>query len=538
MEVFIIMAQRSVLRSDQLDSNDSWNFAQVTIDGYSGGDINDGYLTGLTFTDGNGGATTLELHSDDGEINQLGNGQVSFTGNVDAANGIDVTGGNLIVDNNTIIKGDLTVNGTTTTIDTEQMIVTDPITTINASGSELISDWSGFTARDSDGYNRIGWMFDGYWGVSSGFDANPDALPDRALAFLGAGETNGDLSSTGAGDSGASKIGIEAISGLVSTNVQDALEEINGDITDLETGTNSLTWNINQDATAIADEDACLIMSGGSGTRLVDGYLCTITDDSNADRFRFRMYSDGSLEDTAVHLGGLGDTTNLDAYLIFNTGDGGTAYQAELHADGTGDLIYSTESEHIFSTGDVVVQNDLQVDGYATIGNIADDHLIVNSTIYSDLNPADCTYQLGDDTHKWLDGYFCLFTPTNYTPVGSNNSLEGHLKGIDNALINVSLNPPRGVYEITKAESLIDTLDSSRAVDQGDQTTVGSYTDEQFRDEIFIYRNGQLLYNDAVSRANKAAVVNDVARQTASLNNLLFSGTLHKNTIIQIVNMI
>lgn len=531
------MAHRSVLRADQLDSNDSFSFAQVTIDGYSGGDINDGYLTGLVLTDGDGGANTLEFHADDGEINQIGSGQVSFAGNVDAASGIDVTGGNLFVQNNATIEGDLTVNGTTTYVNTDQMLVTDPITIINASGTELSSDWTGLSYRDADGYNRLGWSFDGYWALSSAFNANSDANPDRAIAFLGAGETNGDLSSTGAGDSGASKIGIETIVGLAATNVQDALEEINDDLTDLETGTTNLTWHVNKDAAAITDEDACLILSGGSGTRLVDGYLCTITDDVNGDRMRFVMYSDSTQQDTIVHLGEYGDTSALDAYLAFNTGDGGTAYQAQLHADGTGDLIYSTESEHIFSTGDVLINNDLQVDGYATLGNVADDHLIVNSTIYSDLNPQDCTHQLGDDTHRWLDGYFCLFTPTNYTPVGSNNSLEGHLKGIDNALISVTLNPPRGVYEVTLAEAIADTIDTSRAVDQGDQTTLGGLTDEQFRDNIFVYRNGQLMYNDPASAANTGAVVNDVARQTGSLNNLLFSGNLRFRAVVQIVDM-
>jgi len=517
------MAHRSVLRADQLDSNDSWSFAQVTIDGYSGGDINDGYVTGLVLTNGDGGATTLELHADNGEINQIGSGDVTFTGDVEMLS-------------NAVVQGDFTVNGTTTYINTQETILTDPIFTINNDGTEALSDWTGITARDADGYNRIGWLFDGYWGLSTSFDANSDAVPDRAIAYIGAGDSYGDLSSTAAGNSGAGKIGVSPITGVVGDDVQEVLENIVAGNADLE-GTDNITWHVNQDATAGVDEDPCLIMSGGSGTRLVDGYLCTITDDTNGDRFRFRLYSDGSLEDTAVHLGGLGDTTDLDAYLIFNTGDGGTAYQAELHADGTGDLIYSTESEHIFATGDVVVQNDLYVDGYATIGDSSDDHLIVNSTIYSDLNPEDCTHQLGDDTHRWLDGYFCLFTPTNYTPIGSNNSLEGHLKGIDNALVNVTLDPPRGVYEITAAEAAIDTLDSSRAVDQGDQTTVGGYTDAQFRDGIFVYRNGQLLYNDAVSRANKAAVVNDVARQTGSLNNLIFGGNLNKNAIVQIVDM-
>lgn len=533
-----MMAQRSLMRADQLDRNDTFNFAKVIIDGYSGGDLNDGYLMGLVLTDGYlGGGETIRMDAHDGAINQAGSGQVRFSGNVDAESGVDVTGGNLYVANNATIDGNLTVQGTTTTIDTDQMVVQDPITVINADGSEVSSDWTGFTMRDGDGYNRIGWMFDGYWAISDSYSAvsSPEADPNRAIAFVGSGETNGDLSSTAANDSGAEKIGIETIVGLSATNVQDALEEIYTDLGDLEDGTDSLTWNINQDATSGVDEDPCLIMSGGSGTRLVDGYLCVITDDTNGDRFRLKMYSDGTVEDTSLHLGSLGDTTDLDAYLVFNTGNGATAYQASLKADGTGDLIYTTEDEHVFS-GDIHAQNDLQVDGYVTLGDSSDDHLVVNATIYSDLAADDCQYLNGTTTERWLDGYFCFGNRSNYTPVGNASSLEGHLKGIDNALTSVAINPPRGVFEITTAEAIADTLDTSRAVDQGDQVNVSGFTDEQFRDNIFVYWNGQLLYNDPASAADTASVQNDVARQTGTLNNLLFSGNLKNKSIIQVVD--
>lgn len=535
-----MMAQRSVLRADQLDRNDTFNFAKVVIDGYSGGDLNDGYLMGLVLTDGYlGGGETIRMDAHDGAINQAGTGQVRFSGNVDAESGVDVTGGHLYVANNATIDGNLTVQGTTTTIDTEQMIVTDPITIINASGSEASSDWTGLSARDADGYNRIGWVFDGYWAISDSYSAlsSPDADPNRAIAFVGAGETNGDLSSTTANDSGASKIGIETIVGLAATNVQDALEELNTDIANLEEGTDNISFHINQDATSGVDEDPCLIMSGGSGTRLVDGYFCVITDDTNGDRFRLKMYSDGTVEDTALHLGSLGDTTALDAYLVFNSGDGGTAYQATLKADGTGDLLYTTESEHVFS-GDVHAQNDLVVDGYATLGDTADDHLVVNATIYSDLAADDCQYLNGTTTERWLDGYFCFGSRTNYTPVGNASSLEGHLRGIDNALATVQIDPPRGVYVITTAEAATDSLSTARAVDQGDQTTVGGFTDLQFQDNVYVYWNGQLLFNDPASAANNAAVQNDVARQTGTLNTLLFSGNLKPGAIIQIVELL
>jgi hypothetical protein len=556
-----MMAQRSLLRPDQLDSNGSYEFAQLTIDGYSGGDLEDGYLTGLIFQDrANGGATRLEIHADDGEINQTGSGKVTFTGNVE-------------MKADAVVQGDFTVNGTTTYVNTQQMLVTDPITVLNVSGSEASSTWTGLSMRDTDGYNRMGWLFDGYWGLSSIYDANSDAIPDRAIAYIGEGDSYGDLSSTAIGDSGASKIGVDDSGVVDGDDVQEALENIFGNTANL-TGTPNLTWHVNNDADASTDEDPCLIMSGGDGAALIDGYLCVITDSANGDRFRFRMYQDGTLIPTDVHLGGLGETADLEATLTFNSGNGADAYQATIEADGDGNLVYTTDLEHQFSGDihglndldidgngnidfdltvgqdasitrdlsvgrDADISGDLTVDGYATLGDVSDDHIVVNGTFYSDLLPDDCTYQLGDESNRWVDGYFCFPNhdpPTNYTPVGSNYSLEGHLRGIDNKLASVTVDSPRGVYEITIVEAIADTLDSSRAVDQGDQTTLTALTDEEFRDNVFIYWNGQLLYNDPASAVNKGAVQNDVARQTGSLNNLLFAGNLRRKAIIQIVD--
>jgi len=719
----MMMAQRSVLRPDQLDSNGSYEFAQLTIDGYSGGDLEDGYLTGLIFQDrANGGATRLEIHADDGEINQTGDGQVTFTGNVE-------------MKANAIVQGDFTVNGTTTYINTEQMLVTDPITTLNVSGTESLSSWTGLSERDTDGYNRTGWVFDGYWGLSSSFTAGSDVVPDRAIAYIGAGDAYGDLSSTEIGDSGASKIGVDDSGVVVGDDVQEALENIFNSTTNL-TGTPSDSWQVNNDADAATDEDACLVLSGGDGTALIDGYLCMITDSVNGDRFQFVIYEDGVKQNPVVHVGDEGNTDDLDACVVLNSGDGSNAYQASLCLDGDGKLTLSSEdilldgdiflgtgsedcinfdgvvcsdilpccddaydigsetqrwqdgyfvnldsttvntttinttiinttdlnvtndidingtttfdgcvvfnggicsdiipccddaydigdSTHRFNdgyftnldavtidvttvnattvnatdvnttnvttTGDVSIGDDLNVTGLTTfdgcvvfnggicsdiipccddaydIGdsthrfndgyfvNLTADNLIFTDTtienleitgcltvaeVCSDLTPCcDDSYQMGDTTHRWIDAYYVMPIFDNITPVGDVNSLIGVLEGIDDALSAVTLNPERAVYEVTLAESIADTLDSSRTADQGTAIDLSTYTDIQFRDNIFIYRNGQLLYNDPTSKATVGAVANDVARQTGTLNNLLFSGNLRKNAIVQIVDM-
>jgi hypothetical protein len=424
------------------------------------------------------------------------------------------------------------------------MAVTDPITALNNSGSEAISDWTGLTMRDTDGYNRFGWIFgDGYWGLSTVYNAGSDYVPDRAIAYVGAGDSYGDLSSIENGDSGADKIGATTISGVSGNDVQTILENIISGNADIS-GTPNNNFTINNDSSAAVDEDACLIMSGGDGVAVIDGYLCTITDSVNGDRFRFRMYQDGSLIDTDLHLGGRAATDNVDSVLTFNSGNGTDAYQATIRLDGSyGNIEYTAPSgeehhfiENVHVLDDMKVDGYLTVDGYATLGDTSDDHIIVNGTFYSDLRADDCNYLNGTTTARWNDGYFCFGNRTNYTPVGNTSSLEGHFKGIDAALGSVALQPERGAYEITVGEGTGNELDATRAADQGSTIDVSGLTDAQFRDFIFVYKNGQLLYNDPVSRATPALVTNDVARKTGSLGSLVFDG-ISVGAIVQIVNM-
>jgi hypothetical protein len=541
-----MMAQRSVLRPDQLDRNGSYNFAQVVIDGYSGGELDDGYLMGLVLTDGYlGGTATIHMDAHDGTINQIAAGQVSFAGNVDAANGVDVTGGDLYVANDTVMDGNLTITGASAVLNTTQLYVKDPIVVINDSGSEGSSDWTGLSERDVDGYNRIGWVFsgtgvgslDGYWAVSIDASVASDDHPTRALAYIGAGDAYGDLSSTLTGNSGAKKIGVTPAGNISSTNVQAALEELDSEIVAATGGTDSLNFIINQNATAGVDENPCLIAKGGDGTSLIEGYLCLITDAVSGDRWQFQIYEGGVRQTSDLHLGPSGLTDDIDAILTFNAGTGALARTASIKLDGTLDKLVYTANAHEFA-GNTTMDNNLTVDGNTTIGSDSVDQVALNATIITDLVPVDDAYYVGLTTNRWIDGYFSFFTPSNYSPVGDNDSLEGHLKGIDAALGNVLVAPPRGVYVITAGEAGTDTLDSTRAVDQGaNVSTASPMTDTQFRDYIYIYRNGQLLYNDDVTRANTGAVVNDVARQTANEKLLLFSSNLRNGDIVQIVDM-
>ena len=112
------------------------NALSVSVDGNQRFTINDVTAT-ATFVN-----TALDvdntLNVDGGAtfnstINQVGGGQVTFSGNVDAMNGVDVLGGNLAVSNNANITGNLTVDGTSTLGDGNDLLtVNGPITQTGA----------------------------------------------------------------------------------------------------------------------------------------------------------------------------------------------------------------------------------------------------------------------------------------------------------------------------------------------------------------------------------------------------------------------
>jgi cytoskeletal protein CcmA (bactofilin family) len=355
----------------------------LVIDGYSGGDLQDGYLTGLVLEDrANGGTTTLEIHADDGEINQVGTGDVTFNGNVTA-------------NQNVTVEGDLTVKGTTTSIETDQMVVTDPITVVNASGTEFLSDWSAFSVRDVDGYNRFGWVFDdsltafddGYWAISVNGEANasnPDAVPTRAVAYLGAGDSYGDLSSTAAGDSGAGKIGISVINGLVATDVQAALEEIS-------------PYDVNGDY-HIGAPGECVFF---------DGDLCSdivpCCDDAYGLGDATHSFLDGyitTLESTTVNSTTVNATT-VDATTV----DATTVNSTTVNAT-------DVNTTDVSATGDVTIGDELTVTGLTTF----DGCVVFNGGVCSDIIPStDDAYDIGSPTNRWNDGYFNNLDALNIT---------------------------------------------------------------------------------------------------------------------------
>ena len=549
-----MLAQRSLIRPDQMDQEGAYRFAQLVLDGYSGGDTNDGYLMGLVLTDGyTGGTDSIHFDAHTGAINQIKNGQVTFNGNVDAKNGLDVTGADLNVALNAVIQGNLTVNGLTTTINTQQMTVTDPITTINAFGGEIASKWAGLSARDVDGYNRMGWVFtgatggptDGYWALSPVFNGTVDATPTRAIAYTGAGDGYADISSTSAANSGASMIGFYPVAPFepTSVTVQLALEELHAEIANATSYTDNSTFTVNHSATAGTPSTGCYIAEAASATAHLDGYLCSIADDTNGDRFQFTQFRDGTLESPRVNVGSFGGTQDLDAYLVLNGGTGSGTSSASLKLDGTLDKLVYTAGSHEF-VNNVTMDNGLTVSGNTnfngssnTIGNATTDTLTVTATITSDLLPTDLTYLLGNASHRWLDAYVGFPTPVNYTPVGDPYSLIGQLKGIDAAMANVVTAPPKGVYKVTTGEGTTDSIDTSRAVDSGVAINVSSLTDAQFRDYIYVYWNGQFLWNDSSSAIDNASVVRDVARKTGDLKTILFASNLNKNSVIQIIDM-
>ena len=93
----------------------------------------------------------------------------------------------------------------------------------------------------------------------------------------------------------------------------------------------------------------------------------------------------------------------------------------------------------------------------------------------------------------------------------------------------------RATYVVTESESISGTLDTTRTADQGTAINISGLTNAQFRDRVFVYRNGIVLFNDIDSIINISELQHDVARVTSDLKTLMFFGNLREGTIISLV---
>lgn len=589
---------RSRLRAEALDPNDSFSFANVTIDGYSGECLNEGYKPGLIFTDGPGGSVTLTLYADDGSIIQDGTGLVSFNGDlvVNAYVASDllpkITDAYMLGDpthewldgyfkeihlsgegymESLHVSGDTFLNGDVNLGDSSADCVV-----FNASVCSDIYPCCTDAYQFGDPTHR--WL-DGYFKnlyVENEFVNNITVTNFDSYGFI---HFHGCASFFGGVCSDIIPCCDDAYQlGSPTKEWKDGyFKEIHlsgeGYMESLHVSGDAFLNNLNitglltvEDFTATGDvtlgngPEDCIKFNGVICSDIIpccdDAYQIGDPTHRFSDGYFVNLWADVMhvseliIDYTTIHnldVDGYANFHGLttfygcvdfedglcsdiipccnDAYQLGDpTHEFRDGYFKEIHLSGEGYM----ESLHVSGPGyfqDVTVSNlltteDLKVDGY----------------VVSDLLPLPSdTYMLGDPTHAWLDGYFTLFSPNNYS-VSTINSLTAHLQGIDDALANISHVVFKHVaYVVTASEASSDSVDTTRTVDQGIQFDVCSYTDVEFRDSVYIYLDGQLLLNDPVKRANTGAVTNDVARSSTNPCILLFSRNVKKCSIIQVV---
>jgi len=71
---------QTLIRPEGIDEEGTFRVAQLIIDGYSGGSLGEGPKTGLLVKSGDAGATTLVIGANDGYIEQVASGDVTFRG--------------------------------------------------------------------------------------------------------------------------------------------------------------------------------------------------------------------------------------------------------------------------------------------------------------------------------------------------------------------------------------------------------------------------------------------------------------------------
>jgi filamentous hemagglutinin len=269
--------------------------------------------------DTNTGSEVIELGNatDNVAITQLGTGQVTFAGNVDATGGVDINADNA---NLTIGAGaDLTVvhNATNTiaTSTTGDFIIDNT----NATGSTIVRLGTDTTATDFQVQNNSESALFGFLGAGD-------------LQVGGSSGTSGQFLTSGG--AGAAPTWTTGSGGT-------------------ESGTTNLTYTINDDGTAGSNEDPCLILEGGDGgSELINSFLC---QDSSADTLYLytqlsTVADTGSDRSTDLTIGPSGDFNatgnDADAILRFRghqaTDAVGVATTASIQMDASADDLIIT----------------------------------------------------------------------------------------------------------------------------------------------------------------------------------------------------
>jgi hypothetical protein len=213
------MAQRSLIRPDQLDQDASYQFSQLILDGYS---LEDGYLNALVLKNG---TDSIIMDAITGSINQIKTGQVTFAGNLDANNGIDVSGSDLNVLTNLNVFGNSTLgDASTDTLDVKATIISNMFPTNNLYGLGGPSNaWADayFTLFTPTNYTPIGNIHSlesHLLGIDAGLNIATSIEPPRGTYIA----TSGEGSSDSIDSSRTPNIGVSInVSGLTDVQFRD-----------------------------------------------------------------------------------------------------------------------------------------------------------------------------------------------------------------------------------------------------------------------------------------------------------------------------
>jgi hypothetical protein len=93
----------------------------------------------------------------------------------------------------------------------------------------------------------------------------------------------------------------------------------------------------------------------------------------------------------------------------------------------------------------------------------------------------------------------------------------------------------KATYVVTAQEALSCMLDTTRNADQGVAIDLSSLTNEEFMDNVSVYRNGRLLFCDLEPTEDISELQHDVSRASFDLTTLMFFGNLREGTVILVI---